>query len=342
MHVLAVPTARCTMWCRRLHARHAKGVGIMMADESFGLSPIHGLFLFGTPALASLWAGGEAGGPAVARLARALFNRHQIQEPLRPTRNKSLPAAHLTPTLQGACLGLALSQASREDVRRCLVKLGVDELAREQGVSIARFEGLVGLIAEAAVSRQPRHMAQRSAAQCSGGDSDSGSSNNAGSGACVGVGVHGASVVLAHVWACAHSKRCLLDFLMALQEHMPNRLFRANVSCAEWRERFLADNFDEFEVEYMLGGGSRSIAPGKQDLDALCEGSAPVPLSAIERLAFTLVARHRCSPEVMPGHSHSCSRLVSPSPSLPLSPRLRRRCMATWVSQRSRTVSRRA
>ena len=262
---------------RNLHARHAKGAATLLLPDCLHLSPVHGLLIYGSPALGSLWAEGADDGPPVARLARALFNRHEPEEPLVPARNKSLPAVYLTPELQGHCLGLALRDASGGEVRSSLYGLGVDAIARESGVSIARFERLVGLMREAVRTTHPLH------------DSTGGS-----------VVLAGTSVVLAFVWATAPNKRSLLDFLMALRPHLEeqeSRLFTPEASphCSEWLSSF-EEPFGK-EVTYMLGGGSRSVAPSDTELEALCDGHW-IPPAALERLAFQLVERSGCAPEI--------------------------------------------
>ena len=95
----------------------------------------------------------------------------------------------------------------------------------------------------------------------------------------------------------------------ALQQHLDAPLFAsdANPWCADWRASFEADQFGD-EVQYMLGGGSRSIAPSDAELDALCnsggsEDDQSLPADAFERLAYTLAARVGCAPEVAQGGS---------------------------------------
>ena len=104
---------------RRLHARSVKGCATIMASNALALSlsPVQGALCWGSPALAAVWEVGEdADSPPVARLARALFHRHDPQEPLRLTANKSLPGCHLPgrPAWQGHLLGLACRGASAE------------------------------------------------------------------------------------------------------------------------------------------------------------------------------------------------------------------------------------
>ena len=269
--------------CRRLHARHAKGVATAFSADQLHLCPVHGLLLYGSKALGSLWAAGEADGPSVARLARTLFNRHEPDEPLVPAQNRSHPAVFLgrSPELQGHCLGLALRGASDDEVRSVLYELGVDAVARESKVSLARFQRLVRLMSEAVQARQ--------SLSADGGLQPAQHS-------CVQVG--GIEVALAFAWATSRSKRCLLTFLFALQQRIPERrLFAADPDSVteRWVSQF-EDAFGE-EVQYMLGGGSRSVAPSEAELAALCEGIS-IPCAALERLAFQIVARGGCAPEV--------------------------------------------
>ena len=260
--------------CRRfLHARAAKGTASMFAPSALHLSPVNGLAFYGSPALSGLHAAGEPSGPPSARLARALFHRntgesrqsgHVPIEPLRPTRNLSLPAAHLDPRLQGHVLGLALKRAPPEAVRAALQTLGVAALARDTKCSIARFERLVALLAESLESPA------------------------------------GGAVFLAYVWASSSTKQCLLGFLDALAQRCPDLLAPAtSPHCDEWRRTWLDDEFKP-DVHYLLGGGSVSAPPPAHELEALHRGelNTPVGVAAMERLVYTLVARHGCAPEV--------------------------------------------
>ena len=297
---------------RNLHARHVKRMASVMSPECLHLSPLNGLLLLGSPALGSLWAAGESSGPPTARLARVLFNRHDSQEPLSRSRNKSHPAAHLTPELQGACLGCALQpQYKQDEVRRALLELGVANLARETRVSIARFERFTQLLSEAVAHPEPLFFAADigSATVSHSMPASALPSFEESAVQCCGI-----SVMLAHVWASAESKLCLLKFLTSLQRHAPHLTIlhpSAAPECESWRDAFVSDNFGD-EVQYNLGGGSRSIAPSSGEFDALVNGGESsesartaeppeeeaVPREALERLAYTLAAREGCAPEV--------------------------------------------
>ncbi len=86
-------------------------------------------------------------------LTRALFHRVHADEPLRATTNRSLPAAHLSPTLIARVAHLG-SQPLSDTATHAALRAGrcsetgldVPALARETGVSIARFERLVDLV----------------------------------------------------------------------------------------------------------------------------------------------------------------------------------------------------
>lgn len=99
----------------------------------------------------TVWAGSAAGA-----LVRDLFYRTHPQEPLRPTANRSLPAAHLSASLCATIAGLASERPGASAVNAALrgticsdTGLTVPRLAKDTGVSIARFERLVELIVHA-------------------------------------------------------------------------------------------------------------------------------------------------------------------------------------------------
>ena len=100
---------------------------------------------------ASVWTGSASGA-----LTRELFHRNDPREPLRPTANRSLPAAHLSPSLCATVAGLAWERPGDAAVHQALREavcsdtgLTVPQLARETGVTIARFERLVYMVSAA-------------------------------------------------------------------------------------------------------------------------------------------------------------------------------------------------
>ena len=136
---------------RRLHARFVKRTTAILVPEARPYAaPAKGLLI--TSALPSLW---ELGGaqtntapPPVASLVRCLWHRHEPQEPLRRTQNRSIPGCHLadSASLQGHCLELALVGVDTDEVVHELRSLGVNRLAKETGVSLARFARLITLV----------------------------------------------------------------------------------------------------------------------------------------------------------------------------------------------------
>ena len=189
-------------------------------------------------------------------------------------------------------------------------------LARETRVSIARFERFTQLLSEAVAHPEPLFFAADigSATVSHSMPASALPSFEESAVQCCGI-----SVMLAHVWASAESKLCLLKFLTSLQRHAPHLTIlhpSAAPECASWREAFASDNFGD-EVQYNLGGGSRSIAPSSGELDALIAGGessesartaeppeeGAVPREALERLAYTWrpgrAARLRCGRKSM-------------------------------------------
>ena len=142
------------LFCRRLHARHVKHASKLLAPTSNHINspatlPARGLLLRSSPVLPALWAVGglvPEAAPA-AQLVRALWHRHEPQEPLRYTRNRSLPGSHLAenPKLLGHLLGLALANKPTDDTVKSLQTLGVGPLSRRTKVSLSRFARIVDL-----------------------------------------------------------------------------------------------------------------------------------------------------------------------------------------------------
>ena len=82
-------------------------------------------------------------GCQVHQLVQELFHFTLPEEPVRPTRNLSLPAAHFTPRLLGHMLGLAHTGAPWEQIEATLRAEGIAAVAKKTRVSIARFCRLV-------------------------------------------------------------------------------------------------------------------------------------------------------------------------------------------------------
>ena len=285
-------SARCTPVIRRrslaLQASHLRGTASALAEDSQLFSPAHGALLFGAPALSNTWAG--TSDSASTQLARSLFHRHDSNEPLQPCKNRSLPAAHLDASLQGHVLGLAARGASPTEVRAGLLSLGIAPLARSTKVSIARFERLVALVAGGGKGGAGAGASWSAESRATGGHGHGTPS--------------GVALMLAFVWASARSKADLLRFLEALHMHQPpgaTPLFAvdADPHCDSWRDAWLEQQMGS-DINYLLGGGSVSVAPTEEELAAMCR--AELSPDALERLAYTLLARDGCAPEVRQEH----------------------------------------
>ena len=141
-------------------------------------------------------------------------------------------------------------------MREHFSKLGVAAIAREEGVSLVRFEGLVRLLRDSLQSHDREE---------------------------VPLGLCGSAVLLAHLWGSAASKQCLLEFLAALQEHVPSLLDeRSELHCPEWRRAWL---------DMAFGTPIESVEPSLPELAT----AAPAEL---EVLAHALCSPGDDRPEV--------------------------------------------
>ncbi|KAJ1487971.1 hypothetical protein T484DRAFT_1888147 [Baffinella frigidus] len=163
----------------------------ILEPKAWQLSPVAGLFTRGSPVLMSnlhrckIADGLGVGLGATCALSREVFSQNERGGQMRATRLRSQAASWLTPEAMGHVVGLALSGASRKDVKARLSRLGYST-NRTSGVSFARYERLVDLVREAGL----------------------------------GVG-WGLPLLLCWVWERAERKRCLLDFLLAVDAHRP-------------------------------------------------------------------------------------------------------------------------
>ena len=102
----------------------ARGTMAALRPAAYHLSPAVGLAVGagGAHLLSNLYSVRDelGGGSASATLARELFHRTHPQEPLRPTANKSLPAAHLSPSLCAAVAALAWERPGSAAVNAAL------------------------------------------------------------------------------------------------------------------------------------------------------------------------------------------------------------------------------
>ena len=214
---------------RLLHSRYARDTTSILSTSAlckYG-SPAHGLLLGVSPALPALWElGGMCAKQSAALLTRQLWHRHEPQEPLRHTRNLSLPAAHLAanPSMQGVLFGLALSDAPLQVQKDVLRAKGVAALARKTKVSMARFLRLVDLIRAGLTA--PDHV-------------DIGATASP-------VVVSTATVMLAFLWSTARSKQCLLDFYEAAEKVLPSGGLLGgeyDATCKRWRSHWVQSSF---------------------------------------------------------------------------------------------------
>jgi len=160
-------------------------------------------------------------GTPSCRLARALFYRVQPDEPLRPTANRSLPTAHLSSSLAAHVLGLAEAnlgsdRATHEALRAAVCSetgLTLTAVARETGVSIARFERLVEAVREA------------DAEPCGGGPAAA-------------LPRRGTAMVLRHMWqrASPRGKSALWPYLRVLHCHYGPALTDEALALPGWAE----------------------------------------------------------------------------------------------------------
>ena len=163
MPILTPPMVRGTMRCMRPEFWHlSPAVGLALsAGGSHVLGRLYGLeppnLSDGTRVQSADGQRTERWkGSAACRLVRELYHRVHHDEPLRATANRSLPGAHLSPSLAAVVVGLTDARADSAAVRATLrgarcsgTGLTLPKLASETGVSIARFERLVELAIEA-------------------------------------------------------------------------------------------------------------------------------------------------------------------------------------------------
>ena len=209
-----------------------------------------------------VWSGSAAGA-----LIRELFHRNHPHEPLRPTANRSLPAAHLSASLCAAIAGLAWERPGDAAVNSGLREivcsetgLGVPKLARETGVSIARFERLVELVAAA--------------------DAEDGAPLP---------GITGTALILRLLWMRSTTRRELWTYLTTLDARHDVLRSTAGVDAAaafESMPRFTADELSGPSVEAAAkllfqpepGGDDTAVATAFETLAAaLANGGSRAP-----------------------------------------------------------------
>ncbi|KAG8470412.1 hypothetical protein KFE25_008833 [Diacronema lutheri] len=256
MALLSAGSVRGTMTC--LSARH------------WALSPAVGLALAQDAGLwANLRAASEDRTDGLSRLLRALYWAPCAEAPIRRTRNESLPAAHLTPELLGHVAGLGmLTRASDDAIHTRLRELGVSQLARSTGVSIARFVRLsLEFRAAAAPGGHAAELAQHI--------------------------VHPAyALASTFAWELCSDREQLLRYLLALREYAPDLLADDRLSgCAVRRAEWLQSELSASELVAVepLGDAARTLL-ASPDWESL-------PPAELHRAAdaFELLAAASCS-----------------------------------------------
>ena len=188
-----------------LRPHHVRGTCTVLSPTMRHLSPAIGLGFTGSHLLGRLH---ELNPPtsdiahsSASLLVTQLFHRNQREEPLYPTTNRSLAAAHLSPSLTAhvagiATMGLAANAASAALRGATCSETGMTlpQLARETGVTIARFERLVEQVRAA----DGAHVAQ-----------------------CIGIDKLGSALLMRHLWlrSTARGKTALWTYLKTLHEH---------------------------------------------------------------------------------------------------------------------------
>ena len=137
-----------------LRPNHVRGTLTALTPRMRHLSPAFGLALSGSPFLGRIYdlepPEADVAHFAVSKLTRQLFHRNHRDEPLFPTTNKSLAAAHLSASLTAHVAGIAsvglVGEAAHAQLCRAQCSdtgLTLSQLARTTGVTIARFARLV-------------------------------------------------------------------------------------------------------------------------------------------------------------------------------------------------------
>ena len=258
---------------RHLHARWVKHAHRALAVDSPVLAepaalPARGLLLQSSPLLPALWAlgGAQATTCPAAKLVRALWHRHEPQEPLRYTRNRSLPGCHLAndPALQGHLFGLAVAGATDTECVVALKTLGVGPLARRTKVSLTRFARIAGFVRD-----------------------------GLGGGKLLPPSLCTSSVMLAFVWASAERKEDLLRFFEAAATHLPSGAILGNEYAPKddaWRRAWLAQAF--------ASGDADDDTPAVIAAASSLARDARPAAEARELLAFAITARGSGRPEI--------------------------------------------
>lgn len=184
----------------QLTAAQVRGTMSVLRPEAFCLSPALGLLMFDNPVLVTnlmqcqvRYGRGGLGLQAASGLASELFFQRYRGDPISATRSRSCAAHYMTPSMLGHMVGIALRRDVPTDCEldTQLGHLGVTcnhVDGKRTKVSLARFRKIIRLIAED--TRVPD-------------------------------GSLTLLLALRLLWEKAESKRCLLNFMLAVDSHHP-------------------------------------------------------------------------------------------------------------------------
>ena len=196
-----------------------------------------------------------------------------------------------------------------------LRSLGVNRLAKETGVSLARFARLITLVRDGLPPGIRSHFRPADSR-----DSGSLCSMSTSSSALLPSGFCTLSVMLSFLWATARSKADVLEFYEAAASHLPpGKLLESGGAykpqCERWRQEWVQSSFDRASIEDGSPGTAAAAAhlaaigalPERSDvsvhaghaLEAVAEAvDDERTSSALELLAFALASRGSDRPEI--------------------------------------------
>ena len=265
---------------RRLTAAHTLDTASILNHSHLHLSPSVGLIAASRAVLSNTYSiGGNTKLPppwaAAAALTLDLFAPPRTGASLRPTRSRSAAFSHLNSADAGHVLGLGLSRAPADHITSTLKRCGIETnrvRGEWTGVSLARYKKLVELLATSSSSSTPS-----------------------------------IPLFLRCVWERAESKKCLLDFLVALDDHVGcltphwrNMLTTDTAAADAWCE----SHFDPIDTDEtaVAAAAMRVLRPFD------CSGDANEKMSyarSLEILAANLSEVHAFKPpNILERHSY--------------------------------------
>ena len=223
------PADPCEAASMPLRGALVRGTARLLRPSAFHYSPAVGLVASASSHLAAnlLHAERLVHGPLCCGYGPALeLSRELLHEPaegdVRLAASRSRAASYITPALAGHILGLSLAQASTSDINSALRAAGVqtNRVGGEwTGISLARWRRLVELVT-------------------------SGVEQSASTPA--------VPLLLRCVWERAERKQCLLDFVLALDSHVPvlAPAYARIRDDAAMRGAWLQDEFEASELSH--------------------------------------------------------------------------------------------